>query len=69
MRRIESRADIEVTYRFDDQLGMWLPVEMSEEYEGPIRRVRESIVGTTRTLAKYSGFKQFGTSVRIIPPK
>ena len=36
-RRLESRAVVEVSYRFDRTLGASLPLRMSETYEGPMR--------------------------------
>lgn len=70
MRRITSRADIEVTYRRDEGAAMWLPSRMSETYEGPIPRIRrEPLLGTAQTIATYSGFKKFETSAKIVSPK
>lgn len=70
MTRLESRADIEVTYRRDERLDMWLPSKMSEHYEGPIPRVRSApVLGTTRTIATYADYRQFGTSSKITVPK
>jgi hypothetical protein len=43
---------------------------MSELYEGPIPRVRaEPLLGTAQTIATYSDFKKFETSVKIVTPK
>ncbi|MGE5815409.1 MAG: hypothetical protein ACM36C_13050 [Acidobacteriota bacterium] len=70
MIKVESRAEIEVSYQRDPQLDIWLPSKMSEEYEGAIPRIRRRpIVGTARSLATYSDFKQFETSAKIVPPK
>jgi hypothetical protein len=70
LTRIESRADIEVTYRRDPQLSIWVPSKMSEEYEGAIPRIRRRpILGTARSIATYSDFKQFETSAKIVSPK
>ncbi len=70
MRPVVSLAEIEVTYRRDDTSAMWLPSRMSEEYEGPIPRVRaEPLVGTSHTIATYSDFKKFETNVKLVAPK
>jgi len=59
----QSTADIEVTYRRDEKLGMWLPSQMTEEYQGQIPWTnRQPITALARSKATYSDFKQFGTS-------
>lgn len=60
-RRVESQADIEVTYRHDPTVGMWLPARMSEWYEG--------LAGYTRAVATYSDFKRFETTAKIVEPR
>lgn len=65
--RIESLADIDVTYRRPDGMNLWLPHTMVELYEGPIRIKARSIPGRATTNAKYSDFKQFNTSIKIVP--
>jgi hypothetical protein len=35
-RRLESSAEVEVTYHRDPRLGIWLPAKMTEFYEGAI---------------------------------
>lgn len=60
-RRVESLADIEVTYKYDTEAGMWLPAKMSEWYEG--------LGGYTRAVATYSGFRRFETTARVVEPK
>jgi hypothetical protein len=43
---------------------------MSEYNTGPLLSgTRTPIVGEAKCLAEYSGFKQFGTSVRILNPQ
>jgi hypothetical protein len=70
MTTLESRADIEVTFKRDPQLSIWVPARMSEEYEGTIPRVsRRPISGTARSIATYSEFRQFETSAKIVAPK
>lgn len=70
MREIESSAEIDVTYRRDPDSSLWLPAKMSEVYEGAIPRgTAAPLVGRAAGLAKYSGFRRFETSVRIVPPR
>ncbi|MCL4813553.1 MAG: hypothetical protein KJ061_13755 [Vicinamibacteraceae bacterium] len=65
---IETLADIEVTYRRSAEHGVWLPVQMSEVYEGPIPRGTEtSVPGRATGKAEYSNYRQFATSARIVP--
>jgi len=60
---VQSTADIEVTYRRDENLGMWLPAQMTEEYQGQIPWTgRQPITAIARSRATYSDYKQFGTS-------
>lgn len=68
--QLESEADIEVTYRRDETLGIWLPSKMAELYSGPITLTgRAPSIGRATTRASYSDFKQFGASVKINAPK
>lgn len=64
--RIESSADIEVTYHRPEGMTLWLPFTMVELYEGPIRIKAKSIAGRATTNAKYSDFKTFDTSIKIV---
>lgn len=64
--RIESSADIEVTYRRPEGMTLWLPSTMVELYEGPIRIKAKSMAGRSTTNAKYSNFKTFDTSIKIV---
>lgn len=67
---VQSSADIDVTYRRDAAVGMWLPAKMSEVYEGPVSRgTKGPVAGRTVGLAQYSGFRRFETSVRIVVPQ
>ena len=66
MGRIESSADIEVTYRRPEGMTLWLPHTMVELYEGPIRIKAKSMAGRSTTNAKYSDFKTFDTSIKIV---
>ncbi len=65
-----SKAQIDVTWRRDAALDLWVPFQMQEHYEGPWfgrsgmwkRSERYDIAGT----ATYSNYRRFSTSVRII---
>jgi hypothetical protein len=60
---VQSTADIEVTYKKDEKVGMWLPAQMTEEYQGQIPWTgRQPITAIARSRATYSDYKQFGTS-------
>lgn len=56
-RGARSRAEVEVTYRKDDVLGMLVPERMAERYLTPMA----SITGE----ATYSDFKRFQTSAKV----
>jgi hypothetical protein len=60
-----SRAEVAVTWQRDEALGLWLPYEMRERYEGGAyvggRNSRFLITGA----AIYSNYRRFSTSVRI----
>ena len=67
---LQSTADIEVTYKRDEKLGMWLPTQMTEEYQGQIPWTgRQPITALARSKATYSDYKQFGTSSTVIGVK
>ena len=59
-------AEIDVTWRADPQLGLWVPSTMQERYSGPwpddSADPRSTITGT----ATYTEYRRFGTDVRII---
>lgn len=67
--KIESSGETEVTYRPDADIGLWLPVRMTEFYSGPIRGARTTVEGRATTRAEYSGYKQFGATVKINVPQ
>ena len=52
-----SKAVVDVTYRKDGILGMWVPSRMTERYTTDTE--------TTTTVATYTDFKRFQTSVKI----
>jgi len=65
-RDMETNADIEVTYKNNPELGLWLPSDMSEQYQGPVYGFTKAPTeGRSSTKATYSGFKKFGTGAAI----
>jgi len=60
-----SRADLDVTWRHDERLGISLPAEMHERYAGPWMAGTEpyDIVGH----ARYANYRRFEVDVRIGP--
>jgi hypothetical protein len=57
-RSPESRASIDVSFRKDPVLGMWVPSRMVERYSG-------RGTGNATTAATYADFKRFQTSATI----
>jgi hypothetical protein len=68
-RRWESLAVVDVSYRLDRQIGAWLPLKMSETYEGTLPQPGGRGLGRATGVADYSNFKQFQTSAKIVMPK
>jgi hypothetical protein len=70
-RRVNSSASITVTYRQEPRLGLLVPSEMLETYEGPTRSQFTGNESVTRIncRATYSEFKRFETSGRVVVPK
>lgn len=66
-RRIHSEAEIDVTYRRPPGLDIWLPATMEESYRGAIIVQFEEQIGEAICRASYSDFKQFNTSIKIVP--
>ncbi|MEO5897343.1 MAG: hypothetical protein ABIS06_16765 [Vicinamibacterales bacterium] len=65
-RDLETDAEIEVTYTNNSELGLWLPSDMSEQYQGPVFGfTRAPTEGRASTKASYTGFKKFGTGAAI----
>ena len=64
-REFETNADIEVTYKKMPEMGLWLPAEMTEQYQGPIYGLKAPTEGRSSTKATYSGYKKFGTGAAI----
>jgi hypothetical protein len=67
VREIDSEADVDVTYRWHDAFGIWLPAKMSEFYHGPLVFGPSTAPAPARasTLASYSDHKRFTTSATI----
>lgn len=59
-----SRADLDVTWRQDEKLKLWVPAAMRERYSGPWSEnaTRYDITGT----AVYSNYRRFDVDVRLI---
>lgn len=64
-RDFETNADIEVTYKKIVEIGLWLPADMSEQYQGPIYGLKAPTEGRSSTRATYSAYKKFGTGAAI----
>ena len=58
MEFVHSAASVTVTYRQDARLGLLVPSEMLETYEGPRPNRMDNTTGTTKIncRATYSGF-------------
>lgn len=63
---LESEASMEVTYRKPPTIDVWFPAEMLEFYSGPIIANNKVVIAGARTRARYSNFRQFGTSIKIV---
>ena len=64
--KMQSEADIEVTYAKPPGIDLWFPASMVELYQGPIQVKLTPVMARTTTRAKYSDFRQFGTSIKIV---
>jgi hypothetical protein len=58
---LETFADVQVTYKKVTEMGLWLPSEMTEQYQGPISGLKAQSAGRATTDARYSEFKTFAT--------
>jgi hypothetical protein len=65
MPRPLTMASVEVIYRRDDKLEMWVPMRMHETY---LQTRGTTINQSIDCVASYSNFRRFETSGRIIPP-
>lgn len=64
--KMQSEADIEVTYAKPAGIDLWFPASMVELYQGPIKVKVTPVMARATTRAKYSDFRQFGTSIKIV---
>jgi hypothetical protein len=64
--KFESQADIEVTYAKPAGIDLWFPVSMVELYQGPIKVKVTPVMARATTRARYSDFRQFNTSIKIV---
>jgi hypothetical protein len=64
--KLESEADIEVTYAKPAGIDLWFPASMVELYQGPIKLRVNTVMARSTTRAKYSDFRQFNTSIKIV---
>ena len=64
--KMESEADIEVTYAKPPGIDLWFPASMVELYQGPIKVKVTPVMARATTRAKYSDFRQFSTSIKIV---
>jgi VWFA-related protein len=71
LRRVKSTVSISVTYKTDPKLGILVPAEMIEIYEGPAlnRFTGAEGISKVNSRATYSDFKRFETSATLTIPK
>jgi hypothetical protein len=62
--RSDSRADVNVDWRDDRKLGLWVPSEMRERYAGPWSEAGQPFDITGRAV--YSNYRRFDVDVRLI---
>lgn len=67
-RTVHSSASVTVTYKPDAHLGLLVPAEMLETYEGPWKSSIGDEQGTSKIncRATYSDFKRFETGNKVI---
>jgi len=67
-RRVNSAVSITVSYKTEERLGLLVPGEMLETYEGPFRSqfTGNESVSKVNCRATYSDFKRFETSGRVV---
>lgn len=66
-RRQDSRASITVSYKPNPALGILVPAEMLESYEGVAAIGGRESLSHVRCRATYSDFKRFQTGARVVP--
>jgi hypothetical protein len=59
-------ADIDVAWRADPKLGLWVPSSMRERYSGPWPDGSDDPRSTITGVATYSDYRRFDVDVRII---
>jgi hypothetical protein len=59
-RRLRSRAVLTVTFGLDPAVGVWVPREMSERYDGT------SSTAFVTSISTYSNYRQFGVTARLV---
>lgn len=65
VRAAPERATIVVTYGPEPDLGLWVPLEMSEVYDSPRKSNANRITG----FAIYSRFRRSEIKMGLIPPR
>jgi len=65
--KADVEAQIDVEWRHDARLAMWVPSEMNESYRGPWSRnsAKEDIYDV-RGRARYSNYRRFEVDTRIV---
>jgi len=69
--RVDTYSRVSTTYKLDERIGLLLPAEMVEEYQGVSRNqaTGEDRITKINCRATYSDFKKFETSGRIVGVK
>jgi hypothetical protein len=69
VRRVQSSASVTVTFREDAGLGLVLPGQMLETYEGPTvnKFTGDEEISRVNCVATYSDFRRFQTTGRVVP--
>lgn len=69
--RVDTYSRVSTTYKLDERIGLLLPAEMVEEYQGVSRNqaTGEDRITKINCRATYSDFKKFETGGRIVGVK
>jgi hypothetical protein len=59
-RHLRSRAVLTVTFGLDPAVGVWVPREMTERYDGT------STTAFVTSISTYSNYRQFGVTARLV---
>jgi hypothetical protein len=62
----DVRAEIDVEWRFDDRLKLWVPSEMREAYRGSRTVDGSASRQDVRGVARYSNYRRFEVDFRIV---